>query len=331
MGKYFKALEQAERELALRQEAQRRATQGETHAAVPAPAREEPPHAATVPVLRPPAQASEPASVRPRFPRPALKERRPSPAPAQEIPATTPEVSTDLHGKVAERLVSLLNPASFGAEQYRALRHKLEELHKSAKLTVVGVSSPEPGDGKTVTALNLAGALAQSPETRVLVIDADFRGSSMSEYLGLDGSRARGLVGAILDPELSLKDVVESYPPFNFSVLQTGRRPSSPYEILRSPRLARLLNEARQQYDYVILDMPPLAPLPDCSVIGPTVDGFLVVVGANKTKGKRLTEALRVVDPTAVIGLVFNGDDQAPHRYYGHARRPSRRRRPSDD
>jgi capsular exopolysaccharide synthesis family protein len=228
-------------------------------------------------------------------------------------------------------LVSLLNPASFGAEQYRALRHRLEELHKNTNLTVVGVTSPEPGDGKTVTALNLAGALAQSPETRVLIVDADLRGSSMSECLGLDRSRARGIMGAILDPELSLKDVVEPYPPFNLSVLQTGRRPSSPYEILKSPRLARLLTEAREQYDYVILDMPPLVPLPDCSVIGPAVDGFLVVVGAHKTKAKHLTAALSVLEPATVIGMVFNGDDQSPPNYYGRPRRTFRRRLSSGD
>lgn len=214
--------------------------------------------------------------------------------------------------------MSLLDPTSIEAEQYRALRHRLEELHRSAGLTVVGISSPAPGDGKTLTALNLAGALAQSAEARVLLVDADLRRSSMTTSLGLDGSRSRGLVGAILDTRLSLKDVVELCQPFNLSVVQAGRRPSSPYELLKSPRLAQLLDEARQQYDYVILDMPPLVPLPDCSVIGRSVDGFMVVVTAHKTQGKLLKEALSVLEPAKIIGLIFNADDQSTAGYDGY-------------
>jgi len=331
MGKFFEALEQAEREHALRQQAQRRTTPAETASPVPASPPEESPHTAAAPVVSQPAPAGDLAAAKPRFPRPAPKPRRPDPASVNEIVSPNHGAAIDLNGKVAERLVSLLNPTSFGAEQYRALRHKLEELHRNANLSVVGVSSPEAGDGKTVTTLNLAGALAQSPHTRVLVVDADLRGSAMSNYLGLDNSHTRGLVAAILDPTLSLKDVVDSYPTFNLSILQAGRRPSSPYEILKSARLARLLDEAREQYDYVILDTPPLAPLPDCRVVGPLVDGFLVVVGANKTSGRRLTEALAVLEPSSVIGLVFNGDDQTPRGYYGHSRRSARRGRSGDD
>ncbi|MGH7344160.1 MAG: CpsD/CapB family tyrosine-protein kinase, partial [Candidatus Rokuibacteriota bacterium] len=231
---------------------------------------------------------------------------------------------------VEEHLVSLLTPTSFGSEQYRALRHRIEELHKSANLSVVAVSSPEAGDGKTITAINLAGALAQSPEARILIVDADLRRSSMTEYLGLEDSRTKGLAGAILDSRLSLKDIVEPCPPFNLSVLQAGKRPSSPFELLKSPRLAQLLAEARQQYDYVVLDTPPLVPLPDCSVIGKSVDGFLVVVTAHKTHRKLLNEALSVLDPTTVLGLVFNANDAPRASYYEYGGRSARRRRAAD-
>jgi capsular exopolysaccharide synthesis family protein len=221
---------------------------------------------------------------------------------------------------VEEHLVSLLSPTSFGAEQYRALRLRVEQLHKTANLSIVGVTSPEAGDGKTLTAINLAGALAQAPEARVLIVDADLRRSSMTARLGLDSSRGRGLVGAILDSNVPLKDVVEPCPPFNLSVVRAGRRPSAPYELLKSPRLAQLLEEARQQYDYVVLDMPPLVPLPDCGVIGRSVDGFLIVVTANKTPRKLVEESLKVLDPATVLGLIFNGDDRPLPDYYGSHR-----------
>jgi capsular exopolysaccharide synthesis family protein len=238
--------------------------------------------------------------------------------------------------RVDEHLVSLLAPTSFGAEQYRALRLKLEQQHRSSNLSVVGVTSPQAGDGKTLTAINLAGALAQASEARVLIVDADLRRSSMTKYLALESSRGRGLVGAILDPHVPLKDVVEACPPFNLSVIRAGRRPSAPYELLKSPRFGQLLEEARHEYDYVILDMPPLVPLPDCGVIGRSVDGFLIVVAANRTPRKLVEEALKVLDPAAVIGLIFNGDDRPhPGYYYGHTPvetdRAGRWRRSRDD
>jgi Mrp family chromosome partitioning ATPase len=78
-----------------------------------------------------------------------------------------------------------------------------------------------------------------------------------------------------------------------------------------------VLEEARQQYDYVIVDMPPLVPLPDYGVLARWVDGFLVVVTANKTPRKMVEEALKVLDPATVIGLVFNGTDRPFSHYYG--------------
>src|SRR5207302_8171231 len=86
---------------------------------------------------------------------------------------------------VDEHLVSLVTPSSFAAEQYRVLRHLVEQMHKDADLGVVAVTSPAAGDGKTTTAINLAGSLAQAPDARVLLIDADLRAGSVREHLRL--------------------------------------------------------------------------------------------------------------------------------------------------
>jgi len=318
MGKFFKALEQAERERALRENASRRVAT-ERAGTVPAPPRPEPTPVPTAPVAASPAPATPIRRAHfPEPPPPPAPPRRLAAAKRSASPSAAPERAATVDPKVEEHLVSLLDPTSIGAEQYRTLRHRVEELHRKAGLTVLGISSPAPGDGKTITALNLAGALAQSAEARVLLVDGDLR-------------RSRGLVGAILDTRLSLKDVVELCPPFNLSVVQAGRRPTSTYELLKSPRLAELLDEARQQYDYVILDMPPLVPLPDCSVIGRSVDGFMVVVTAHKTQGKLLREALSVLEPAKVIGLVFNADDRSTAGYDGYGVRSSRGGRSTAD
>src|SRR5882762_2567896 len=153
MGTFFKALEQAERERALKEQAQRRsAPDGGS------PVSSDPEE----PTARPIVEARAPASL---FQRPVERDALPRSRPARET-------SEQSFGRVEEHLVSLLSPTSFGAEQYRALRLRVEQLHKTANLSIVGVTSPEAGDGKTLTAINLAGALAQAPEARVLIVDA---------------------------------------------------------------------------------------------------------------------------------------------------------------
>ena len=274
MSKFFKALEQAEQERALRQEA--------------APS-------SRPWVADPPAGESL---------------RQTEPRPASELPGRPAD-------GVEEHLASLLTPTSFEAEQYRALRHLVEQLHKTADLSVVAVSSPAGGDGKTPPAINLAGALAQAPEARVLLVDADLRGASLGNHLGIDDP-SRGLVDAILDSGLALEAVVRHRPPFNLSVLPAGHLPATPYEVLKSPRVGELLAEARRCYDYVVLDTPPLVSVPDCRVIGKWIDGFLMVVAAHKTPRKLLEEALNVMDPAKVVGLVFNCDDR-PLSGYSYA------------
>ena len=84
-----------------------------------------------------------------------------------------------------------------------------------------------------------------------------------------------------------------------------------------SPRLAELLEQARREYDYVVVDTPPLVALPDCRVLANHVDAFLLVVTAHKTPRRLLEAALGAVDPARILGLVFNGDDDSPTAQYG--------------
>jgi capsular exopolysaccharide synthesis family protein len=266
MSKFFKALELAEQERALR--------------CPPAPA--------------------EPMSER----GPAVPETVPYRAPAEAV-----EPPRGAEAGLEEHLVSLLAPTSFEAEQYRALRHQIEQLHKSTGLSVVAVSSPSAADGKTTTAINLAGALAQAPDARVLLVDVDLRGGALTARLGLDERGGPGLVDGILSANLPLEAVTQVRPSLNLSVLPAGRIPSAPYEVLKSPRFGELLAEARKRYDYIVLDTPPLVSFPDCRVIGKWVDGLLIVVAAHRTARKLLEEALHLTEPAKIVGLVFNGDD----------------------
>jgi Mrp family chromosome partitioning ATPase len=115
----------------------------------------------------------------------------------------------------------------------------------------------------------------------VLLIDADLRRPALGHLLSVRDPGSEGLVDAILDPGLTLDRIAQPRPPFNLSVICGGQTPPSPYEVLKSPRFGELIEEARRQYDYIVLDTPPLTGVQDCRVIGRWVDGFLLVVAAH--------------------------------------------------
>jgi capsular exopolysaccharide synthesis family protein len=182
---------------------------------------------------------------------------------------------------------------------------------------VFGITSAGAGDGKTVTTLNLAGSLAQSAGTRVLVVCADLHRETATQYLGL-APGSPGLAEAIANEDYELSHVVRRLENLNLSILPAGVPQVRPYELLAASRLQVLLREARQQYDYVLVDTPPVAPLADCRLLGRWVDGFILVVAANKTPRKLLAEALTTLAPAKVFGVVFNGDEQPVSPYYGY-------------
>jgi len=219
---------------------------------------------------------------------------------------------------ISEKLVSLVAPQSYAAEQYRALRHIIERRRRDNGYHVIAVTSPCPGDGKTVTALNLAGALAQAADSRVLIIDADLRRPSVAECLGLERPWSPGLSEAILDPDLELTAIVRLVEGFNLSVLPAGTPQAAPYELLNSPRLEALVREARRHFDCVLIDTPPVVPFPDSRLLERLVDAFLLVIAAHRTPRKLVAEALNLLDPGKIAGAVFNADDRSRPNEYGY-------------
>ena len=302
MSKFFKALEQAQRD---------RQT---------SPSREPIPPVAPAPVPPAPVASArvEPAPRGPSFPRP---DRVPDPTPRVEAPLG-PSQGVDEH------LVSLLTPAAFEAEQYRSLRLTVEQMRRKTPLQVIAVTSAAVGDGKSTTAINLAGALAQSRDANILLVDADLRRPALGRLLGIGHTGSPGLVNGITNAAIGLEQLIERRPPFNLAIIRAGATPPSPYEILKSPRLGELLDQARDRFDYIIVDCPPLVPVQDCRVIGQWMDGFLLVVQAHHTPRRMVEEALNVIDTSKMIGLVFNADDHMVSgfnsRYYaGYYARPA--------
>src|SRR5436309_3194980 len=119
---------------------------------------------------------------------PTLLLEHPDPEPLT-VPAMAPVID--------EHVVSLTAPTSIEADQYRTIRNVIEGKAPKGATYVVGISSPTVGDGKTLTAINLAGALAQAEIARVLLVDADLRAPSVARFLGFSAGRSPGLVEAV--------------------------------------------------------------------------------------------------------------------------------------
>jgi succinoglycan biosynthesis transport protein ExoP len=234
------------------------------------------------------------------------------------MPLWRQQPAPDASSPVAGQLVSLHTPTSFEADQYRTLRLTLERLRVTAGLQVIAVTSPCPAEGKSVTALNLAGTLAQARNTRVLIVDADLRRPSVARYLGLPSPATPGLAEALLQPTYELPQLVQYLERFNLSVLPAGTPQNAPYELLNSPRVEELLADARRAYDYIVIDTSPLLPFPDARLLGKYVDGYFVTVAAHRTRREMLAEGLSLIDPAKVLGVVFNGNDQTRSAHYGY-------------
>lgn len=232
--------------------------------------------------------------------------------------------------RMDRHLVGILATDSYEAEQYRKLRYVIEEKRVPGRGLVTGICSAAAGDGKSLTALNLAGTLAQDTSARVLLVDTDLRRQSdtLKSCLGIKDKDIRGLTDLLVSSGLSLEDIsLQVNATGNLDVVLTGEQSIAPYEALRSARFTEFMADARRDYDYVIVDAPPVVPVSDCRVISRHVDGFLIVVSAHRTPRTMLEEALDLMDPEKAMGLVFNRSDLMPYRYYGYYgyARPSRK------
>jgi capsular exopolysaccharide synthesis family protein len=200
-------------------------------------------------------------------------------------------------------LVAGLSPKSLAAEQYRALRTRIAHAEGSNALRTVLITSPQKGEGKSITAANLALTMAQELQRRVVIVEADLRKPSLQQLFGLPPGPglAEYLAGAA-----EMKDVMKFLPDHNLTVIPAGTTPTNPAELLGSTAMRRMLDQLRTRYDRVLLDTPPVLPLADVAVLAPMVDGTLLVVRAGVTPKPAIENALRAFDSSRLIGIVLN-------------------------
>ena len=214
------------------------------------------------------------------------------------------------------RLVSLLRPESFDADQYRVLRYAVERVCSGNGSRAIAITSPVAGDGKTLTAVNLAATIAKSEQARVLLVDTDLRRPNVAKVLGQHNPQdGWSLIDSILDRRQTLERTAWTLDSSNLSVVTTRRPAADTYELLASDRFSELIRGARENYDFIILDSAPVLPAPDCRLLAELIDGFLVVVAAGRTPRRLVEETLLLLGPEKVLGLVFNREVLHQTRY----------------
>lgn len=261
----------------------------------------------------------------------------PEPAPAVVQPPRpsngTPDASLLDHvdAQLAGKIVVDENTSPVSREQYRRLA---AALHRSRELTgvrVVMITSAAVGEGKTLTASNLALTLSESYQKKVLLIDADLRRPAVQSVFRLpDGP---GLGEGLMSTSGRKMPVhrVSSL----LSVITAGRPTSDPISRLTSERMRRLLDEARETFDWVIIDTPPVALLPDANLLSRMIDGAILVIRANGPSYQLVQRAVEAIGRDKIIGTVLNratqttdhGGDDYYYQYYHYA--PSSGDKPS--
>lgn len=210
---------------------------------------------------------------------------------------------------------AMRDPRSALAESYRSARTALQFATSDGVPRTLLVTSTRPGEGKSTSVLALAQSFAQMGR-RVLLIDADLRNPAQHNLGTLDNSRG---LSNVLAGALAWRDVVIAGEAGAHDLIACGPLPPNPAELLAGPRLATLLEEARRDYDLVILDSPPVLGLADALVLGHLADGTLLVIEAGGPRVDHVRDALKRLraSRTRIIGALLTKLD-ARHAAYGY-------------
>lgn len=209
--------------------------------------------------------------------------------------------------KIDARLITYFDSKSVISEQYKTLTTNLLNYDKGRPPHTIAVTSSVHSEGKTVTTLNLAITLSQSTSKgKILLIDADMRKGQMTNYLGTGFHVG---LSEYLSGKAQLNDILFHVDIDNLSFISCGAVPPNPAELLGSPKMKELISAMRSQYEFVVIDTPPVIPVTDPVIVGTQVEGMIMVVQAGRTQRGIVKRAMEMLEQghTNLIGHVLTG------------------------
>ena len=234
--------------------------------------------------------------------------------PGQSFPweRLTPLVKNPLQ---SDKLEILKNESSFISEQFKSLKVRINELRISRKIQVINITSSDVEDGKSLVSANAAFCFSNDPGRRTVLVDCDLRVPTAQKYLGIP--LEPGVLTYLKDTRLSPYCCVRRVG--NLYVMTAGGVADNPVELLTLNRMRRLINYLKGEFETIILDSPPVQPIPDGRILSSLADGTVMVIRRGKTAYSSVERALKCLDPKKLLGVVFN--DVKPlmfHTYYNY-------------
>ena len=204
-------------------------------------------------------------------------------------------------------------PKSTAAEKYRTLRSNIQYSSFDKECKVMVITSSEPGEGKSTVSGNLALCMAQG-DKKVALVDCDLRKPSLHKKFKI--SNLVGLSDVIIGKS-DLINVMHKYNK-NLAVITSGKIQPNPSEMLSSKSMEKLLHTLKENFDYIILDTPPILAVTDSQILSTKADGTILVVNAEKTKKDLVRESVNHLKKVNahIIGTVLNKLEISKDKYY---------------
>jgi len=200
-------------------------------------------------------------------------------------------------------------------ESYRSLRTKITRLQASQGIRSIAITSAVAGEGKTISALNLAISFAQLGTQRILLVDGDIRTEGLSKLAGISG---RPGLGEVLNGGCEFANAVLSTSIPELYAVGAGEPTSVASDLFAASRWKEFIAWCNETFNMVIVDCPPILGLADFDLISAACDGTVVIVRAHKTKREMLTTVAKHLEGKKVLGIVLNGEEHRHANYYGY-------------
>lgn len=190
-------------------------------------------------------------------------------------------------------------------EQYKTLRTNVMFSIPNKNCKVVGISSAQPMEGKSINCLNLAIAFAQT-NARVLLVDCDLRLPKQSSLVALNAVPG---ISNVLVGMNKVEEAIQKTGFFGLDVLLSGEIPPNPSELLGSESMGSLIKLLKEQYDYIFIDLPPINIVADATIVSKLIDGLILVVRAEVSKREGVQHAVNQLElaEASIIGIILNG------------------------
>jgi protein-tyrosine kinase len=235
--------------------------------------------------------------------------------------ATTEErISSEIASSATPKLVALSDRQGLGAEKFRALATRLENLRRERAFKSFQVTSGSVAEGKTLVAGNLAATLAIQTNSRVLLVEGDLYRPALVPLFGVP--QPEGLSHWWLRQNEEIARYVRKLKGTSLSLLSGGKGCNEPSQLLQSPRFAAAFGRLVEGFDWVIVDSAPMQPTVSANLWSRLVDGTLLVVREGVARVKDLRNGLEALDSPNLIGIVMNDSSDASranYRYYANA------------